>query len=120
MANKASFTLDGKVLEGSTQICDRTFASDDSTVTQYLDDQVAVAAAAVDQAISLASVGGSAKHILVVFSAGCTVKLQQNTAPAITIGADGGAFCFVNGTISNMYVSNPGAATIYIKRVAAS
>lgn len=117
----ASFTLDAKVVEGtSTQICDRTFANDDNTVAQYLDDCVSVAAGAVDTAISLASVGGSAKHILVVFSAGCTVKLQSNTAPAITIGAAGGSFAFVNGTITAMYVSNAGTAAITVKRVAAA
>lgn len=121
MANTASFTVEGKIVEGTnTQICDRVFANDDNTVTQYLDDQVTVGADVTDQAISLASVGGSAKHILVIFSAGCSIKLQQNTAPAITIAAAGGAMVFINGTITNIYVTNSGSTPITVKRVAAS
>jgi hypothetical protein len=121
MANTASWTLDAKIIEGTaTQRCDLTLANDDATVTQYLDDQVIIPGSTTDLAISLASVSNSAKHMLVTVSGACTIKLQLNTAPGITFPATGGAFAFIGGAITAMYITNPGTTAITVKRVAAA
>lgn len=121
MANISRITLQTEILEGtSTQICERTFADDDAAITQYLDDQITVAAGAVDTALSLASVGGSAKNIMITFSEACTVRLNGIGNTAIAIAAGGGALVFANGTITSMHVSNAAATSITVKRVASS
>lgn len=121
MANTASFTIDAKIIEGTAlQVCDRTLANDDTTVTQYLDDQVSIAGSVTDQAISLASVGGSAKHMQLLVSGACIIKLQSSGNTGIVFGATGGGFSFINGTITNVYITNPGTSPIIVKRVAAS
>ncbi len=121
MSNTASFSAEAKIIEGTaTQIADRVVATEDDTVTQYLDDQISVPASSTDLSISLASVSSSAKYLLVDFSAACSVKLNGTGNSAISIGTGGGSFVFINGTITSMHVTNAGSTAIIVKRVAAA
>ncbi len=116
-----SMTLQSVITEGtSTEVCNRVFPNDDNTVTAYVDDAIVVAAGATDQAISLAAVGGTARHLWVQFSGACSVKLQSTGNTALVIGAGGGALAVVAGAVTGLFVTNSGATSITVKRVAAA
>lgn len=116
-----SVTLSTEITEGTTtKICDRVFAVDDNTVTEYVDDVTIVAPVTTNQAISLAALSGTAKYILVIFSGACSFKLQDTSSTAVVVGASGGSISIANGSVTALYVTNPGSVAITVKRVAAA
>lgn len=121
MSTTCSMTLQAVITEGTSgTIVNRVFPNDDATITEYVDDVTVIAAGATDQLLSLAAVGGTARHLWVQFSGACSFKLQNTGAPALAIGAGGGAMALVAGSITALYVTNPGTAAITVKRVAAA